>query len=43
MKPRLSVGPLALGAGEVTGEPDAFLSSADICTYVQTTEQDSEQ
>ena len=27
MKPRLSAGPLFLGAGEVTGEPDPFLSS----------------
>ena len=27
MKPRLSAGPLALVAGEVTGEPEVFLSS----------------
>ena len=43
MKPRLSVGPLALGTGEVTGEQETFLSSEDkyIYRYVQTTKKDS--
>lgn len=38
MKPRLSAGPLFLGAGEVTGEPEAFFSSeaTDRRAHIQT-------